>query len=264
MCTVTVHRTDTSLLVTMNRDEARLRAPEIPPRTMRGQANPLQWIAPADGQAGGTWFGANEYAVQACLLNRYLPDDAKKVALADARPSRGRIIVELLERGREAEALTWLRDEFDPRPYPSFWLVVVGPQETRSFAWDGHTLEDRRHDEPWLLFSSSSWRTDEVLAYRKVEFDTWLAQGASYVGPIPSFHLMQPPDRVQWAPLMDREHSATRSVTQTETDFTQHVTVMRHWPRENLKPLTAPLTMLELHHAPMAPPSHHQPLGRDP
>lgn len=248
----------------MNRDEARLRAPEIAPHRLLGPSNSVQWIAPSDGQAGGTWFGANEYALQACLLNRYMPDDAKKIALADKRPSRGRIIVELLERGREADALAWMRDEFDPRRYPSFWLVVMGPQQTRSFAWDGQTLEPQLHDEPWLLFSSSSWRTEEVLAYRKVEFDAWLAGGASFLGPLPSFHVSQPPDRMQWAPLMDREHSATRSVTQTETDFTKRTTLMRHWPRANLEPLTSPPTILELPHAHVAPASSHQPPGRDP
>ena len=39
-------------------------------------------MAPIDGQAGGTWFGANEHALQACLLNRYLPEDAVKLGWA--------------------------------------------------------------------------------------------------------------------------------------------------------------------------------------
>jgi hypothetical protein len=253
MCTVTIHRTDTSVLVTMNRDEARFRAAEKPPRKLTGRSNSLQWLAPIDGQAGGTWFGANEYAVQACLLNRYLPEDIMHFGHPGERPSRGQIIVELLERGEEQDGLAWLNDVFNPRPYPSFCLIVAGPRHTYSFGWDGHTLECQTHVVPWLLFSSSSWQTHEVIDYRKQAFDAWVHRGAPFEGLIPSFHLWQPPDRAQWAPLMDREYSATRSITQTHC--TNRTTEMRYWPREYLHDPTTPFTSLQLNHAHAAQPS---------
>jgi Transport and Golgi organisation 2 len=248
MCTVTIHRTAESLLVTMNRDEVRFRAPEIPPQIML-DAHTRPWMAPLDGQAGGTWFGANEHALQACLLNRYLPGDAQKWGEVGQRPSRGKIIVELLARGPEQEALDWLDKQFDPEAYPSFWLLVIGPGHTHSFAWNGHdTIERGSHDEPWSLFSSSSLRTDEVLAYRKKEFDDWISRGAPLTGLIPSFHLWQPQGRAEWAPLMDREYSATRSITQTWTDFANHSTEMRYWPREQLHSPAIAQTTLHLGH----------------
>lgn len=249
MCTVTIHRTDSSLLVTMNRDEARFRAPEIPPREPISDGKTVKWLAPIDGHAGGTWFGVNEYGVHACLLNRYLPDDALIYDLSGQRPSRGRIIIELLELGREHDALALLNGPFDPKPYPSFWLILAGPHQTHSFAWNGHVLECQTHIEPWLLFSSSSWRTSDVIEYRKQAFETWVNRGAPREGLIPSFHVWQPNGRAEWAPLMDREYSATRSITQAETDFTKRRTEMRYWPREHLHTPATPLTLLQLNHA---------------
>ncbi len=249
MCTVTIQRTDSSLLVTMNRDEARFRAAEIPPREFVGRGKQVKWLAPIDGHAGGTWFGVNEYAVHACLLNRYLPGDALIYDLSGERPSRGQIIIELLELGLEHDALAWLNGSFDPKPYPSFWLILAGPHQTHSFAWDGQVLERQTFIDPWLFFSSSSWRTHDVIEYRKQAFDAWVNQGAPRDGLIPSFHVWQPPDRAEWAPLMDREYSATRSITQAETDFTKRSTEMRYWPREHLRTPAAPFTLLQLNHA---------------
>lgn len=249
MCTVTIHRTNTTLLATMNRDEARFRAPEIPPREQIGRDKQVKWVGPIDSQAGATWFGVNEYAVHACLLNRYLPNDSLIYDLSGERPSRGQIIVELLARGFERDALAWVNETFDPKPYPSFWLILAGPDNTHSFAWDGHVLERQTYVEPWVLFTSSAWHTQDVIEYRKQAFETWVEQGAGREGLIPSFHLWQPTDRAEWAPLMDREYSATRSITQAETNFAKHKTEMRYWPREHLHTPAAPFTISQLQHA---------------
>jgi hypothetical protein len=183
------------------------------------------------------------------LLNRYLPEDALSFGVSGQRPSRGQIIVQLLEQGSEHHAITWLDEHFDPKPYPSFCLIVAGPYETHSFAWDGHLIERQTLADPWLFFSSSSWRTPEVIEYRKRAFEAWVEHGALNDGLIPSFHLWQPPDFAQWAPLMDRQYSATRSITQTETDFIKKTTEMRYWPREQVNATTAPVAILQLHHA---------------
>lgn len=245
MCTVTIHRNAESLLVTMNRDEARFRAPEIPPHVVNEKDAP-HWMAPIDGQAGGTWFGANELGLQACLLNRYMPEDTLKLGGPVKPPSRGRIIVELMKKGRENAARKWLDEVFSPEPYPSFCLLLIGPKHTYSYAWNGHELECHEHTDPWLEFSSSSWRTAEVLEYRQRAFEDWVFRGAPFAGSIPSFHIWQPADRAEWAPLMDRDFSATRSITQTETNYLQGQTEMRYWPRESLSSPDSPLIKLIL------------------
>lgn len=73
MCTVTVHRSANRLLVTMNRDEARDRAPEVPPAIHHNDVN---WLAPSDSARGGTWIGVNDRGVVACLLNGYVEGDS--------------------------------------------------------------------------------------------------------------------------------------------------------------------------------------------
>lgn len=234
MCTLTIHQTINRLLLTMNRDEARTRAPELPPRVMQHPAKQMTWVGPLDGNAGGTWIGSNEHQVHACLLNQYGPTDADFVVNDGSRPSRGRIITDLMAHSSILAARYWLRREFDPNPFPPFLLVVAEPRSTLSVTWDRKELRFITHHAEWLMFSSSSWRTDEVLAYRQSKFEQWMEAGAPHIGRIPAFHLLQPEGLREWAPLMQREHSATRSITQIETNSTRRETEMRYWSISDL------------------------------
>ena len=74
MCSVSWARRAESLLVVMNRDERRDRAPARPPRRWRG--NGEAFTAPVDGDAGGTWIAATDSGVVLALLNHYRPDDS--------------------------------------------------------------------------------------------------------------------------------------------------------------------------------------------
>jgi hypothetical protein len=246
MCTLTIHRTNERLLITMNRDEAITRAPERPPQKMRYDHRDVEWLAPLDGEAGGTWIGTNNHRVHACLLNQYLPSDTASFSDHAPRPSRGRIIVDLLAQGHEGAVQQWLQNNFDPSPFPSFLLIVVHTHHTHSFSWDGQNFHIGTHEGEWLMFSSSSWRTSDVLEYRRREFEAWLGRGAPHFGPIPAFHLLLPDGREAWAPLMQREYSATRSLTQIETSSTARETEMRHWSRQDLEHLEWPPRKIQL------------------
>lgn len=240
MCTLTIHRSPSRLLVTMNRDETRARAAELPPRIHESCGVAPSWVAPQDGAAGGTWIGANDRGVIACLLNRYLPGDAG--ALMAGRATRGRIVRDTLAAGGPAETLDGIARGFDPSPYPSFTLLVVLPEETRSFAWDGERLVAAREASEWACYTSSSWNGEAVADWRGAEFERWRDAGAAFRGAIPSFHLLQPEGRAEWSPLMERVAACTRSVTQVEADFARGEIAMRHWPRESLAPLGEPAT----------------------
>lgn len=246
MCTLTVHHTPHQLLVTMNRDEARDRADERPPRRIRNEATRVEWLAPVDGEAGGTWIGTNDRGIHACLLNRYLPGDLAIAAANPQRKSRGHIILDLLAQGDESAVLRWIDCIFDPTPYPSFQLVVLGVPHTQSFSWDGRDLRRETHVGEWLLFTSSSWRSEDVAEYRRREFESWLREGASFNASIPGFHLLAPQDRLEWSPFMQREYSTTRSVTQIETGVVRGETEMRYWPREKLVPLGFPGSIVRI------------------
>lgn len=250
------------MLVTMNRDEARSRAAESAPRLRAGGPTAPDWLAPEDGAAGGTWIGANDRGVIACLLNRYPASEKPKPARKGA-PSRGRIVAEALAQGGPEQTFDWIESRFDPAPYSSFALMVLSEGQSQSYEWTGG---DRLQAEPlilgtpisrvansktpsrrlafpggdWAMRTSSSWRTDEVEAWRAEAFDQWLADGARFDGQIPSFNLLQPKGRAEWSPLMSRELACTRSITQVFADFASGTIEMRHWPKPASKKLGKP------------------------
>lgn len=210
MCTVTVRNDARGLLVTMNRDEAADRAPELPPRV--AAADGLPWLGPRDGARGGAWFGVNARGVVACLLNRY--QDAAP-PLPDA-PSRGALVPAALARGGCAEARAWAIDGLDPAPYPPFTLIIAAPGAGCAVAWDGRERAAGDLTRPWAMVTSSLFAPEEVAAWRARAFEAWLAGGAPFTGALPAFHLIQPPGDTFHPPLMDRGVSRTRSVSQAE------------------------------------------------
>jgi hypothetical protein len=230
MCTVTVLRGAARLLVTMNRDERRRRAEELAPRLAGGGGRPA-WIGPADSAKGGTWFGASDRGVVACLLNAYAAGDLALLGRDDL-PSRGGIVPSLLEHGPE-QARAWLRDGLDPTPYPSFTLVVVAPGWGEAYAWRldrGVTVSDI--PAGWSMVTSSLWRSREVVAWRQARFEEWLQAGAAEIEGVPAFNLLEAPGRREWSPLMTRPVSITRSLTQAELRAGWSLLTMRYWRRE--------------------------------
>jgi len=230
MCTVTVLRGADRLLVTMNRDERRRRAEELAPRKAGGGDRPA-WIGPADGAKGGTWFGANDRGVVACLLNAYAAGDLALLGRDDL-PSRGGIIPRLLAQSPE-QARAWLRSGFDPSPFPSFTLVVVGAGWGEAYAWRldrGVTVS--AIPDGWSMVSSSLWRSGEVVAWRQARFDEWLREGAHEIEGVPAFNLREAPGRREWSPLMTRPVSITRSLTQAELRAGSNRLTMRYWRRD--------------------------------
>jgi len=251
MCTVTMLRGADRLLVTMNRDERRRRAEELAPRQAGGGGRPA-WIGPADGAKGGTWFGANDRGVVACLLNAYAAGDLALLNRDDL-PSRGGIIPRLLEQTPE-QARAWLRSRFDPSPFPSFSLVVVAPGWGEAYSWRlDQGIAVSAIPEGWSMVSSSLWRSGEVVAWRQARFEEWLREGACEIEGVPGFNLLEAPGRRDYSPLMTRPVSITRSLTQAELRAGADRLVMRYWRRDGESPISpgepTAVTELELSEA---------------
>ena len=127
----------------------------------------MQWVAPIDGQAGGTWMGVNAYGVVACLLNAYLPEDMPPRSSTTPPVSRGAIIPALLTRGTGSCALVWMNEQFEPSSYEPFWLVVAWPEGAFRWLWSGtEYVECSPCQDEWTLVSSSYWNAAAVLAWR--------------------------------------------------------------------------------------------------
>jgi hypothetical protein len=230
MCTLTIDRRAGRLLLTMNRDERWTRAPELPPALHPGAGGGRAWVGPADGERGGTWIGANDDGVVACLLNAYAPGDLDLIGRPDV-PSRGEIIPGLLARGRDGLE-RFLEEELDPTRYPSFTLVAATLEGARALRWTlDRGLSHEALAEGWSLITSSWWRAGEVAAWRQEKFAEWLADGAPFDGPLPAFNLLAAPDAREQSPFMTRSFSGTRSVTQVELAPGLPAAAVRYWAR---------------------------------
>jgi hypothetical protein len=231
VCTLTIEFAASGFTATMNRDEALVRAPEVPPKTTILPTG-VHWTAPRDSEKGGTWMGLNNYGVVGCLLNAYQPGESLLPDPNSRYRSRGEIIPRLLEHTRASEAIAAFQERFTEEAYPSFHLYVVCPQSAICVTWlRGHALQVDEITEPWVIRSSSGWDSAEVAQWREERFRAWIEAGTPRRGTLPEFHVLQEPGREDYSPLMKREWSATRSITQAVVDPGAGELALRYWPQ---------------------------------
>lgn len=207
MCTVTILAAqDSNILITMNRDEDKLRT-ELEPKTYI--AGELEILAPADAKSGGSWVGVNSNNIAACLLNRYdQPFDS-------SLKSRGGIVFETLSNGSFTEASAFVEAKLSAIEYNPFTLLVISANELLIAIWNGKdiSVEKQSLQMPFMI-SSSSWEQEKVLKWRKDLFEEWRNKGTAFNNDIPTFHLLQPENWQEWSPLVERAAVNTRSITQ--------------------------------------------------
>src|SRR5258707_15575033 len=102
MCTATWIRTRDGYELFFNRDELATRKPALPPAAREREG--VRFLAPEDGDAGGTWIGVNERAIAVGLANGTEPEQSLDDFDAGRRPG-----IEIVER------LLWLRTSFRSR-----------------------------------------------------------------------------------------------------------------------------------------------------
>ena len=213
MCTFTVLPTeDGHNVITMSRDERRER---LEPGEVFSNS---QVTFPLDSRSGGTWFGFNRQGCVLSLLNRYQsPVDTR-------RASRGSLIPLALQQKKPVDWLFTL----DPAAYNPFDLFCINAGHLWHCSWGGLESEEgykitEINLQRGFMFSSSSWNTHAVLAFRQELFSQWLLSAAEQEKELKArqilhgFHLLQDRERPQWSILMDREWSHTKSVCQVNT-----------------------------------------------
>lgn len=221
MCTLTVLREDSRLLVTMNRDDLAAR-PEAAP-TVWPNADPT-FVAPKDLQAGGTWIGMNELGVIACLLNRYDSAPAGRI-------SRGSIVPEAMRHG-SVEAASSALKAIDHNGYSPYTVLIVGLQGAIRLDWTGAELTHHKlsAEDDIVMATSSSWRLEEVKAQREALWRQTWCNGGEAEHRIATFHSRREREHDAWSPMMQRPQSQTKSVTQIE--LTPSGGEMRYWTRD--------------------------------
>jgi hypothetical protein len=160
MCTVSWLHQRGGYHLLVNRDEKRTRAAGLGPRI--GTREGVRFIAPADGDFGGTWVAANELGVAACLLNG-------NGGGVTATRSRGFVIRELIAAESASAAAVSLR-QLDLRGYAPFALALLDAGQAIVADWNGCDLIVDRDAAGRMPLISSSYDADGVCARRREEF----------------------------------------------------------------------------------------------
>lgn len=159
MCTVTWWRGQQGAFsIFFNRDESRTRPPSNLVE-INTTAEGLEFLAPRDPQAGGTWLMANVRGLVVGVLNHY---EAEGVA-APGRISRGQLPLRMVDCQSIDSVAAVMRD-INCRDFAPFVLVCWDEFGESSWTWEGTSLERTAPKQP---LSTSSFRTAEVIAWRR-------------------------------------------------------------------------------------------------
>lgn len=166
MCTVSWLHEDDGYRLLCNRDEKRDRLPALEPHgeTRRG----VRFLAPIDGERGGTWLCVNEYGLGLCLLNGACLSGL--VESSGTGRSRGEVPLALADARTTHQACARLAD-IELSAYAPFTLAIAQPGKPVAVAeWDGQRLTVMLDGDSFVPLISSSVDQAGVRAARQAEF----------------------------------------------------------------------------------------------
>jgi hypothetical protein len=211
MCTVSWRAARDGLDLFFNRDELHTRAPELPP--VREERDGTAFLAPRDGDHGGTWLAVNAHGLTVCLLNDYA--NPWRPAPGTARHSRGHLVLACATAASLAAVAAEIARQPLARTLPFTLLAVAPGGDALALRWDGAQLHRRppaAGDLPPPL-SSSSFATDEVIAARLARFAQTFPTGtAPDADALAAYHRQHDPSAGAHSVLMRRPDAATRSL----------------------------------------------------
>ena len=220
MCTVSLHQYNECTYLFMNRDERHDRPAELPPQYLDKEES---ITAPIDPQSKGTWIGMSHQGYAACLLNGYQSSDATR---RDIIQSRGNIIERILSSYAPFDAIT----SFDASAFASFRLLVCNADRHVLYLWDGKTYQrgdvHATYDNAFFI-TSSSLDEPEVILQRQRIFLKSIPHYEAKPHKIPTLHYSRQPN-AEYAPLMFRDYSRTKSITSVVLCHNQKPTMQYH------------------------------------
>jgi hypothetical protein len=206
-----------------NRDERLTRALSLPPEVR--EADGVRFIAPLDGDFGGTWILVNEFGLTLALLNRYGADstgprpgiDPLAAAAMPPRVSRGRLVLSLAP----AAGLGGIRarvGSLDLSPFQPFTLAAVEPAKPALVvAWNGTELALGQHGDPGMILTSSAFQESEVAATRGACFAAAGRAGLTE-DRLAALHQSHLPERGPRSICMHRDDAETQSLSRVSVD----------------------------------------------
>ena len=239
MCTVSwIHREDGYLLL-FNRDELRTRKPASAPRIE--QRNGVQFIAPLDGDHGGSWIAVNQFGLTLCLLNRF--DDSPGGIIRDYK-SRGLLLHELID----CSALKMVTERVDDakcsRFRPFKLVALVTGQPAMVIEWTGSETITKSHAENLMPITSSSLQEGNVVLERKGQFRKMVLERSRVDDDLLfQFHRGHLPERGPASVCMHRPDA--RTVSMSTVTVTQKVIEFVYHPNSPCQPAMADRLQLE-------------------
>ena len=207
MCTVSWLRHDAcGYELFCNRDERLTRKAASSPAVCVRSG--VRYVAPVDGDFGGSWVGVNEFGLTLCLLNNY---DERPAAPAPDQRSRGLLLTALMDCRSVAQVRARLSEASDLSHYRPFTMLVLAPGVPAFAArWADSRLTFE--DNPAMPLTSSSFDGGRVCEARKNLFRRMGAAGVGVsVEMLRLFHRSHEPARGPFSVCMHREDAATVS-----------------------------------------------------
>lgn len=201
MCTASWLMTVDGYELFCNRDERRTREPAFPPRLK--ELNGVKYLAPEDGDFGGSWIGVNEFGLSLCLLNHY-PSTG---VVAIQAVSRGLLLLSLMDCRSHAEIARRLEDA-SLVAYRPFVLLCVEPRHAvAAYTWDGVGLSN---GEAQMPMSTSSFDSTNVVARRKDMFAQVIRNGIN-AAVLEAYHKSRDPKGGAYSVCMSRDDAESVS-----------------------------------------------------
>jgi hypothetical protein len=217
MCTVTWVDLENGYQVFFNRDERRTRQPALPPEP-RAHGG-MRYLAPADGDFGGSWLAVNEVGLTLALLNGYAAGDEEAAAPVGGFLSRGLLPLSLIACDSATTAMEHLRLEPLDR-YRSFLLIAFESRGRPSLArWTGGGLSVDSTLDAGAPLVSSSFDTDEVRSrrtelFRRMKQEWTGSETALHL----AYHSSHLPARGAYSPCMHRPDARTVSLSRVRVE----------------------------------------------
>jgi Transport and Golgi organisation 2 len=209
MCTVSWLRQPDGYVLFCNRDERLTRKTATGPR--QASRNGVFYIAPVDGDFGGSWIGVNQLGLTTCLLNQNAGWSADP---NQNYTSRGLLLTSLLDARAGKEVYGRLL-KTELRKFPPFMLAVLSiDQPLMQIDWTGRELLLQTNGESGIPLTSSSRQHPEIVATRNAEFRRLFSKtNTPGVALLDQFHHSHLPERGPLSVCMHREDAATVSMS---------------------------------------------------
>jgi len=208
-----------------NRDERRTRKPAAGPRL--AERHGVRFVAPVDGDHGGSWIGVNQLGLWLCRWNRYGDWNAQA---NQSYTSRGLLLLDLLDCQHPECVLARVAGMELQNFQPFTMAVLAVGKPAMLIEWTGFECLVQHDAELQMPLTSSSTKQPDIHAVRHQH----LQQTISVTGKFDrdllwEFHRSHLPAAGPYSVCMHRDDAATASlsvvtVTRDAVQFVYHGT----------------------------------------